>query len=379
MKKIVHIYTTLHPKLIEKQFPNGHTVLDDIRFTIGLKIDPNCDALILHRFGGQVIPTKLPKNRIGFICGEPADIHSFSPDFLNQFGAVWGPDKLKCKSPYFRTNYSCLWYAGIPFNTAPFYQNLRGHSFFSNLATPNKDDRISIVTTLKNQTEMHKKRKALIDAMRRRLGDKVVVYGENHSFVSDKADALLPHKYHVALENTQRDFCWTEKLSDPILCWTLPFYAGVPDTTIDLPKGSFVPIGLDNPERAVDVILDAVNTNAWEASKSDLRDARNKILHHESLAWLFKRAAEHLLSQPTSENYKNRNVVIKSEIMFSRPERSKDIKRKKRAIFCYKYFPSGQILWMRLKSNVVVILLTQPGKRIRNWHRRLQGRRKVRI
>lgn len=377
MIRTVHVYTTLNPGLIEKQFPKSIPELDGIRFTIGLKIDKAAEVLIVHRFGEQIIPTALPKHRIGFICGEPEDTHPFSPAFLEQFGAVWGPENYKLCVPYFRINYACLWYAGIDFSVAPRFPILKGHTYFEELSVPSKDDRISVVATMKSRTAMHLKRHAFLHELRKRLGDRLVIYGENHHFVKDKAEALLPHKYHVALENTERDFCWTEKLSDPLLCWSLPFYAGVPAETINLPKAAFIPVDIDNPETAARIIEAAVLSGAWEKSVAAISEARNTLLHSENLAYLLVRAAKHLLAQADTMPTETTNLVIKSESMYREPRTPRLRKRLCRARFLYRYFPQGQILFLRLKMSPLVLAATGPFKQLRHFFRRTIGRRRM--
>lgn len=49
------------------------------------------------------------------------------------------------------------------------------------------------------------------------------VFGKKIRYIEDKWDALAPYKYSLAIENNSGPNCWTEKLADCFLTWTIPF------------------------------------------------------------------------------------------------------------------------------------------------------------
>ena len=172
-----------------------------------------------------------------------------------------------------------------------------------------EDDRISIVTSRKATTPYHKRRLAFIDHLVARIPDRIVLYGREFNPVGDKKDALLPHRYHLALENGAGRFSWTEKLADPILCWSLPFYVGCENVDDELPARAIIPLNLEAPDAALETMLKAIDNGAWAARRVALTEARNRILsHHNSMA-LFARMASRL----AAADAKGAAVTIRSE------------------------------------------------------------------
>ncbi len=86
-------------------------------------------------------------------------------------------------------------------------------------------------------------------------------YGKGVMPLDRKEDALVPYKYHVAIENHIAPRHWTEKFSDAILCECLPFYAGDPAIGEIFPKESFIPIPIDDPAEAVRIVKAAITND----------------------------------------------------------------------------------------------------------------------
>ena len=152
------------------------------------------------------------------MAGEPDVIHPYNPNFLNQFGLVLttSPKPLETRKLY--ENYCAPWFAGIDFDSHNWPDNMKGLDWFRGLEVPKKQNRISVITSGKTHTEYHRKRLSFISMLSEKMGDLVDFYGRNGRRVGDKMDALLPYRYHIALENGSGDHTWTQKLSDPLLC-----------------------------------------------------------------------------------------------------------------------------------------------------------------
>ncbi len=90
-----------------------------------------------------------------------------------------------------------------------------------------KSTQLSIVTSNKAFTPLQILRLKFIDFLVRRL-ENVVVFGRGINPIEDKANALLPYKFHLAIENSSHDLYWTEKISDPLLARCRIFYFGDP-------------------------------------------------------------------------------------------------------------------------------------------------------
>lgn len=103
-------------------------------------------------------------------------------------------------------------------------------------------------------------------------------YGKGVKPLARKEDALVPYKYHVAIENHVGVHHWTEKFSDAILCECLPFYAGDPALAEIFPKECFIPIPIDNPAEAVRVVKEAIANGEYEKRRGAILEAKRLIL-----------------------------------------------------------------------------------------------------
>ena len=103
-------------------------------------------------------------------------------------------------------------------------------------------------------------------------------YGKGVKPIERKEDALIPYKYHVAIENHIAPHHWTEKFSDAILCECLPFYAGDPALTEIFPKDCYIPIPIDDPAEAVRIVKEAIANGEYEKRREAILEAKRLIL-----------------------------------------------------------------------------------------------------
>lgn len=104
------------------------------------------------------------------------------------------------------------------------------------------------------------------------------VYGRGYRPLPDKAAALDDYRYHICLENHVSPHHWTEKLSDAFLGRCLPFYAGAPNAADYFPEGSFVPVDIRDPERAVALLHQAMQEGWYEQRLPLIEEARRRVL-----------------------------------------------------------------------------------------------------
>ena len=85
----------------------------------------------------------------------------------------------------------------------------------------------SIVVSDKRATEGHLLRHAAVE-MIRAAGLPVDVLGSGYGPYVNKRDALADYYYTVAIEGERLNFCFDEKLIDPLVVGTVPLYWGCP-------------------------------------------------------------------------------------------------------------------------------------------------------
>lgn len=91
-----------------------------------------------------------------------------------------------------------------------------------NYVVPKKTKLCSMIASDKRFTEGHGFRQEII----REFKDKVDHFGRGFNFVENKEDALGEYYFSIAIENSQRDFYFSEKIIDCIDCLTVPIYWG---------------------------------------------------------------------------------------------------------------------------------------------------------
>ncbi|MFO6466168.1 glycosyltransferase family 10 domain-containing protein [Jannaschia sp. KMU-145] len=306
-----HVFATYGGGLA-KQFPGERMVWDDVHFTFGMDLPDDADVLIVHIRASYSIPTHLPKERTVFIAGEPDVIHPYSKGFLDQFGIVVSPTEKALDTVKWQENYASMWFVGVPFGEDAASKPVLGYDHWSALEVPEgKLDKISVVTSDKTSTDYHRRRLKFLERLKELIPDRLEIFGRGIRSVDDKADALLPYKYHLALENGGGPDTFTEKLSDPLLTWTFPFYAGCTNTERYIPEGARRVLDLDDPDGAARDMVADIESGRWEAALPDLRIARDAMLHEWNLAGLMARAARAAYEMPVAKP--GQRHVIRSE------------------------------------------------------------------
>jgi hypothetical protein len=109
----------------------------------------------------------------------------------------------------------------------------------------------------------------------------------------EKSDGLLPYMYSVAIENSNQAGYFTEKIFDPILCWTVPVYVGAPDIEDYLPSAAYVSLPPDDPERGA-AMLSELSEESYKSRLPALAEARALILEKYSMGAVIRGlTAEH--------------------------------------------------------------------------------------
>ncbi len=309
-----HVFTNVAESLFLKHFRDFSPVMDGVSFSFGMDVPKDIDVLIVYTRASYSIPTSLPPERTVFIAAEPDVIHPYSTRFLNQFGIALTSTDKPLTTDQWRTACCTIWFAGVDFSTAEDgfpIGALKGHDWFAQLEIPEKQDRISIVTSNKSFTTYHQKRLQFIEALTKLIPDRIEMFGRGFRSVDDKKDALLPYRYHLAIENCDGPDLWTEKLADPFLCWAFPFYAGCTNAETYFPAESFHLIDLDRPEDAARDMVRMMENGHWQKALPHLTEARRRVLSVHNPADLFVRLVRAAMAKPVSATRGRR--LVRSE------------------------------------------------------------------
>lgn len=137
---------------------------------------------------------------------------------------------------------------------------------------------LSTVCSSKRQGHtLHRARYDFTQDLKRRLPF-MDIYGHGVRPLVDKADALDPYRYHLAIENSLVPHHWTEKLADAFLGACLPIYYGCPNAEDYFPPESFLRIDVNDLDGATETIQRAIRDNLWEKRLPAILESRRRVL-----------------------------------------------------------------------------------------------------
>lgn len=265
------------------QFPGNIPQWDGCTFSF----DPECreyDWLVVNnelparqggRKGSGFEPLACPPRHTMLTTTEPSSIKIYGKAYTDQFACVltsqeaWAlphPDRIFSQP-------ALHWFYGVGATHETSFDQMVG-------APPvNKSRPISMVYSAKKQWHtLHRKRFKFMQAMIAGLPD-LDLYGRGATPLDDKAEALDAYRYHIAIENFIGLHHWTEKLADPFLGLTLPFYCGCPNAADYLPPQSFIAIDIDDPKAAIQTITQAISNNEYEKRLPFIHEARRRVMY----------------------------------------------------------------------------------------------------
>ncbi len=209
------------------------------------------------------------------LTGEPSSISVYGRPFLRQFGHV-----LTSQEPWalqhprvIRRQAGLLWYYGGA--------DERGTlDALAQAAPPAKPKILSTVCSTKAMRHtLHAKRLEFTLWLKNQLPE-LDVFGHGMARIENKADALDPYRFHLAIENHTCDHHWTEKLADAYLGHCLPLYFGCTNLDAYFPRESYVWIDIRDPAGALATIERLLRTpGEYERRLPAIIEARRRVLH----------------------------------------------------------------------------------------------------
>lgn len=228
-----------------------------------------------------------PREKTMLVTGEPSTITVFGTDYLRQFGCILTfqePWAMKHPNVIFH-HPGLIWYYGLPFGKGDFI------TWDMLAATPPmpKTRLISTVCSKRtNNVTLHSTRVEFTWRLKDALPE-LDIYGHGVNSMDDKAEALDPYRFHIAVENHVYNHHLTEKLPDAFLGYTLPFYHGAPNAADYFPKDSFIPIDINDYQRSLDIIKSHLTNNEYEDRLPYIIEARRRVLEEQNLFAIISR------------------------------------------------------------------------------------------
>ena len=233
--------------------------------------DPACrdyDWLVAYDDLSGTEELACPVSRTILATCEPVSIKNYSRGFVRQFGL------LLTNRPRTAENHPG-WHLG-----RGYYKWFCGRTLAEarEMAWPEKTKDVTVVCSSKSMRHTrHADRLRLIRHLSENMPN-LDWFGHGVRPFGRKFEVTDPYRYQVVVENHIAPHHWTEKLTDAFLSGCLPFYAGAPDIADDFPREAFVPIPIDDPPAALEIIRSAVSAGEYEKRREALGEARRLVL-----------------------------------------------------------------------------------------------------
>lgn len=286
--------------------------------------------LILNDPNREALQTTVPRQRRMLIVGEPSPLCHWPVDYINQFGLLLSPYAISgFEGQWIQSHPALPWIVGWnrEADTVLPLDELEA------LPVPEKLDAVSVVVSRKVVHAGHRDRLQFLDKLKSRLGDRLQIFGRGIREVDDKLDAILPYKYHLALENTIEDNYWTEKLSDAFLGHALPLYSGCPNINQWFSDDMLVRLDLTDHNRTVDQIESILKRNAYADFASGIGTARQRVIQDESLFQVVARTLQQQALKIASPAKLPAQIETETIAPISKPRLAKRFQREARRIF----------------------------------------------
>ena len=219
-----------------------------------------------------------PQQHTILVTTEPSSIKVYGNAYTAQFGSVLtSQEAWALKHPARIYSQPALhWFYGVGKHHQISYDTML------NTQAMQKTRTLSTVCSNKKQKHtLHNKRYYFVQELQQRL--QLDVFGHGVRDMDDKAEALDPYRYHIAIENHVGLHHWTEKLSDAFLGFTLPFYFGCPNAADYFPEQSFIPIDINDVDEACSIISTAIENDEYNKRLPFIIEARKRVLEQYNI------------------------------------------------------------------------------------------------
>jgi hypothetical protein len=310
---MITVKISTSPWPITRQTPGGKGVWGECRFFCNTDID-RCDYWFVLEGPGRKKETAVcPKENTVFVAHEPPTLRTYRSDFLQQFAAVITSDaRIDHPNPVLQQS-GLPWHVGrrqkghVNMGFTKDYDELKA------ITSIDKTKMISVVSSSKDMTEGHRQRVAFALRLKSHFGDKIDLFGRGLNEIEDKWDALADYRYHVAIENSEVNHYWTEKISDAFLAGCHPIYHGCPNIAAYFSPGSFTMININEPEKAIDTIESCIAQDRYTSSRQWIWESREKVLDQYNLFPMIANYIAKDLQRSATETRKPVRVTIRKE------------------------------------------------------------------
>lgn len=288
-----------------RQTPGGLGVWKGDQFTLN---DPRMQFPDMWVVLEDILDEERATPRLGrtvLITFEPPRTRDYRPGFLAQFDLVVSCHRNLRHRNVVNEYQGLPWHIGLhkgaDAKDRAAFRGTIDYDEFVRMVPPDKPKAMSAICSISSRLPGHRARREFVDRLKARLGDRIDVFGRGEHPIPDKADAILPYRYHIALENSRLRDYWTEKLSDAYLGWAYPIYWGCPNIDDYFPSGSLIQIDIERPEDAIGTIESIMDEPLSPERLAGLHASRALALDRYNTFDVVHRACRSLSPAPPRE------------------------------------------------------------------------------
>ncbi len=275
-----------------RHFPGNVPVWGRCRFVFDLDCQEYDWLVVYHDLCRQKDSPKseqlrCPQEKTILVTAEPSSITVYGTDYIRQFGVILTsqePWAISHPNPLFHQA-GLLWFYGYNIDSGEniSYDELKA-------AEPLEKTRLlsTVCSSRKGRLTLHSRRYDFTELLQQKIPE-LDRFGHGVKPMADKAEALDPYKYHIAVENHVYQHHLTEKMPDAFLGYSLPFYHGCANAQDYFPAESFIPIDINNLDRTVDIIKSTIANNEYEDRLPYIIEARRRVLVENNLFAILER------------------------------------------------------------------------------------------
>ena len=270
----------------------------------------NCDWLVAADTPHSCFYTNIPRERRILFIVEPPEIRDYKKFkyYLEQFGIIVSQYNFPDYSgQVIISNPNLGWTVGLN-------DKMNSLTKAMNYKSPEKNKLISIISSLKQKTQYHKKRVEFLHAIQKEFAGIIDCFGRDFNPIDDKLEAIAPYKYHVVIENSRLDYYWTEKLVDAWAGWTLPIYCGDPKILSQVPdKDGLIIIDVDDIQASLKTIHEVLDGDIYTSRLEAIKTCRQWALKASNR---FELASEIIMNSSNNNSYSQSNLKLEKPELF---------------------------------------------------------------
>lgn len=272
-----------------------------------------------------------PENTL-FVTVEPSSIKTYESAFLAQFGHVLtGHESWSINHPgVIRSQPALRWFYGNAGESMKTLDQMLAETPCKKTAS------ISTVCSNKQQKHtLHQKRYLFTQKLKTAVPE-LEVFGHGVRPMRDKAEAIDPYRFHIAIENHRCDHHWTEKVADVFLGWGLPLYYGCTNLKEYFPEDSFIEIDINDLAGTVELVKGLIASDEYEKRLPAIAKARDFILQRYNIfpviADLVENQGKNPRHHPTSSVILSRHALRKSSVTVALSYAIQSLRRRWRSL-----------------------------------------------